>query len=185
MPDDENTAQNPIPEENSIPASPQELTPEVPIPTSTSEQVAMPPQATEALTEAESAVLVNIDNEQISPIEPENPAPEQTAQTENPSVNESISEAPTQPTAQIPVNEPFAKRTLLAKAREMIQFRKRRKLEKIMGMFLKKASITNDQVEKLLHVSDATATRYLEQLEKESKIKQVGKTGKEVSYSKI
>jgi hypothetical protein len=30
-----------------------------------------------------------------------------------------------------------------------------------------------------------TATRYLSQLEKEGKIKQVGKTGKSVFYSKI
>jgi predicted HTH transcriptional regulator len=33
--------------------------------------------------------------------------------------------------------------------------------------------------------SDATATRYLSQLEKEGKIKQSGKTGKGVSYSRI
>ena len=45
--------------------------------------------------------------------------------------------------------------------------------------------VTNDEVEKFLHVSDATATRYLSQLEKEGKIKQNGKTGKGVSYSKI
>jgi predicted HTH transcriptional regulator len=34
-------------------------------------------------------------------------------------------------------------------------------------------------------VSDATATRYLEILEKENKIKQTGKTGKGVTYTKI
>ena len=48
--------------------------------------------------------------------------------------------------------------------------------------------ITNDEVEKLLHVSDATATRYLSQLEKEGKIKkneEKGKRGKWVSYSRI
>jgi DNA-binding IclR family transcriptional regulator len=37
----------------------------------------------------------------------------------------------------------------------------------------------------LLHVSDATATRYLETLEKEGKIKQVGKSGKYTHYEKI
>ena len=45
--------------------------------------------------------------------------------------------------------------------------------------------ITNDEVEKLLHVSDATATRYLQALEKENKIKQTGVTGKAVFYEKI
>lgn len=72
---------------------------------------------------------------------------------------------------------------LLAKAKNVIQFRKRKKLDKIMTLFLKQSKITNDEVEKILHVSDATATRYLSQLEKEGKIKQVGKTGHAVSYS--
>ncbi len=74
---------------------------------------------------------------------------------------------------------------LLTKARLIIQIRKRKKLEKIMTLFSKKPQITNDEVEKLLHVSDSTATRYLSQLEKEGRIKQTGKTGKAVSYSKI
>lgn len=76
-------------------------------------------------------------------------------------------------------------RELLIKARNMIQFRKRKKLDKVMTLFLKKSKITNDEVEKFMHVSDATATRYLSQLEKEGKIKQSGKTGKSVFYSKI
>ena len=76
-------------------------------------------------------------------------------------------------------------RELLVKARSMIQFRKRKKLDKIMTLFLKKQKITNDEIEKFMHVSDATATRYLSQLEKEGKIKQSGKTGKSVFYTKI
>ncbi|MEK7227412.1 MAG: winged helix-turn-helix transcriptional regulator [Patescibacteria group bacterium] len=75
-------------------------------------------------------------------------------------------------------------RSLLAKARDIIQFRKRKKLEKIMNLFLKKQSITNDEVEKLLHISDATATRYLDQLEREGKIQKQG-NGKYVSYVRI
>lgn len=76
-------------------------------------------------------------------------------------------------------------RELLVKARNMIQFRKRKKLDKVMTLFLKNSKITNDEVEKFMHVSDATATRYLNTLEKENKIKQTGKTGKSVFYSKI
>jgi predicted HTH transcriptional regulator len=76
-------------------------------------------------------------------------------------------------------------RELLVKARNAIQFRKRKKLDKIFNLFAKRTSITNDEVEKFLHVSDATATRYLSILEKEGKIKQSGKTGKGVSYSRI
>ena len=44
--------------------------------------------------------------------------------------------------------------------------------------------ITNNAVEKLLGVSDATATRYLEELEKEGLIKQQGETGKYTYYRK-
>ena len=86
--------------------------------------------------------------------------------------------------AIIPKSKSLA-RELLVKARNMIQFRKRKKLDKIMTLFLKKQKITNDEVEKFMHVSDATATRYLSQLEKEEKIKQSGKTGKSVFYSKL
>ena len=78
-----------------------------------------------------------------------------------------------------------AVREVLVKARVAIQDRKRKKRDKIMLALTTKSKITNDEVEKLLHVSDATATRYLSALEKENKIKQVGKTGHGVVYSKI
>ena len=70
-------------------------------------------------------------------------------------------------------------------ANETRQKKKREKIDEILTLFSENKEITNDEVEKLLHVSDATATRYLETLEKEGKIKQVGKTGKGVSYTKI
>lgn len=114
---------------------------------------------------------------------------------------------PEPPTAQIPANEPIAPaseplpppsspasvfspvvhlaRDLAAKARAVIQSRKKVKLDKIMEVVNAKGKITNDQVEKLLHVSDAIATRYLAQLEKEGKVKQEGKTGKSVKYSRV
>ena len=76
-----------------------------------------------------------------------------------------------------------AAREILVKARVAIQDRKRKKRDKIMQALNAKNKITNDEVEKLLHVSDATATRYLSALEKEGKIKQVGRTGTGVTYS--
>lgn len=113
---------------------------------------------------------------------------------------------PTTPTAQIPPNEPIepepdpiqppsaaapvqtgilhTARDLLNKARVAIQDRKRKKRDKIMQTLNTKNKIANDEVEKLLHVSDATATRYLSALEKEGKIKQVGRTGTGVTYSR-
>ena len=46
-----------------------------------------------------------------------------------------------------------------------------------------KKGITSENVEKLLDVSNTTAGRYLNALESENKIKQVGKSGKGVYYT--
>ncbi len=72
--------------------------------------------------------------------------------------------------------------SLLAQAREKLQFRKRKKLDRILAEVTKKGKITNDEVEKLLHISDKTAERYLSQLIKEQKIKTNGKKGKAIEY---
>lgn len=72
--------------------------------------------------------------------------------------------------------------SLLAKAREKLQFRKRKKLDRILVEIGKKGKITNDEVEKLLHISDKTAERYLSQLVKEQKIKTNGLKGKALLY---
>ena len=130
-----------------------------------------------------------------TPTEAVNEQKTEEKQAKNEASPEPVSEpveAPEPQTAQIPVNEPLERkpkssfaRELLITARNAIQFRKRKKLDKVMSLFLQQSKITNDEVEKFLHVSDATATRYLSQLEKEGKIKQSGKTGKGVSYSRI
>lgn len=45
--------------------------------------------------------------------------------------------------------------------------------------------INNEDVRKLLNVSDTTACRYLDELEKENLIKQVGTDGPKVYYKKV
>ncbi len=145
------------------------------------------------------------------PVEPTTPPEAATA----PAEPEVVQSEPETQTAQIPANEPLPpeperiapapeppqaaasasatpapvathpSRDLLVKARATIQDRKRKKLDKILEFLNTKGKLTNDEVEKLLHVSDATATRYLSALEKEGKIKQVGKTGKAVEYTRI
>jgi predicted HTH transcriptional regulator len=42
--------------------------------------------------------------------------------------------------------------------------------------------ITNNEAETLLGIADATATKYLQELEDEEKIRQIGKEGKSVYY---
>jgi Fic family protein len=57
--------------------------------------------------------------------------------------------------------------------------------KEIMTLFsVTGARITNDDVQRLVNVSDATATRYLEELEQEKLITQVGREGKYVYYEK-
>ncbi len=48
--------------------------------------------------------------------------------------------------------------------------------------FLHGGMVTNNIVELLCRVSDSTATRYLQSLEDEKKLKQIGKTGRSVFY---
>jgi len=54
---------------------------------------------------------------------------------------------------------------------------------KILEFMREKERVTNNDIEKLLVVSDATSTRYLDELEKEGKIEQHGTTGKSVFYT--
>lgn len=132
-------------------------------------------------------------------VEPLSPGPAQAPETAPEPPSEPIDEpapipepqpipepatAPPVQTSTPPIIQTSFARELLVKAREVIQFRKRKKLEKIMGMLLKQARIANDDVQKLLYVSDATATRYLDQLEKEGRIKKEG-AGKYLSYSRM
>lgn len=73
-------------------------------------------------------------------------------------------------------------KNLLLKAREKIQFNKKKKLDKIIELARGKGKINNADVCKALHVSQATATNYFNELEKQGRLRQVGKTGHEVFY---
>lgn len=166
---DEDTSQAPVPE-----STPPEPAQEVPV------HIEIPsPALTEPLTsETQTAQMPA---SEALPSEPEPIAPDsinslQAAQ--KPSATASV------PNVPVPVPTHDA-RDLLVKARATIQDRKRKKLDKILEALNAKGIITNDGVEKLLHVSDATATRYLATLEKEGRIVQVGRTGKAVAYAKV
>ena len=167
------------------------------------EPVATPQEASPAPTEPEAVASESVT--EAPPVEAQTAQPEtQTAQMGRnepigsesapvdgplPATSEPLPEQKpaSQPSAPVSVVAPIVNlgRDVLSKARATIQSRKKSKLEKIMTELEKKGKVTNDEVEKLLHVSDATATRYLSALEKEGKIKQVGKTGIGVVYEKI
>jgi len=74
------------------------------------------------------------------------------------------------------------------KVDSMIEEQEHEKLERkqrIVEFLVDKDNITNDDVQKLLGVSDATAERYLNELEKEGKLKQMGGEQKDTYYSKL
>ena len=149
------------------------------------------PPPTEASAISSDAGVPPID----APVEKNNDisqiTPTETPSVPNSSTTEPISAAPEIPPLAPtlpaePVQAPAMdaqnapkrdSRSFLAKALEKIQFRKRAKLEKIVKLAGEKHSITNDQVEKLLRVSDATATRYLTDLMRQGRLRQVGARG--------
>lgn len=55
----------------------------------------------------------------------------------------------------------------------------------IMQLLAQQGEITNNDVETLLAVSDATATRYLDHMETAGLIVQKGKTGRSVYYTAV
>ena len=65
-------------------------------------------------------------------------------------------------------------RALLAKANAKLHSNRQKKLDNLMLMAQKKRMITNDDVQKLLRVSDATATRYLVKLVEQGRLVRAG-----------
>ena len=66
-----------------------------------------------------------------------------------------------------------------------MQEKKEQAKEKIMELFESRGKISNSDAAKALGISRNTVIRYLDELEAESKVKQVGKTGQAVFYTKI
>ena len=73
MADEEKTTQNPIPEENPLPTSPQEPMAEIPFPTIDSTPTDMLPEVLESPRNSDNAVPVNNANAQNEPISTSNP----------------------------------------------------------------------------------------------------------------
>ncbi len=63
--------------------------------------------------------------------------------------------------------------------------KKKENKEKILTLFKHRDTIVNNDVEKLIGVSDSMATKYLQELEDDGKIEQIGSTGHAVYYRKL
>jgi len=112
--------------------------------------------------------------------EPNSPphAPPEASQGTAPPQSEPPTQPPTVQSSSTPPAfapssaQPIA--THRAEALEKRMVKKREKLEKIVAHARSKRSITNNNVQLLLHVSDATATRYLSELVRRGSLKRVG-----------
>lgn len=122
----------------------------------------------------------NTQNSEVRPeIQPESslsqpePEPEQLESSSGP--ESVVSQQQTAPSVVVPPSK-LTPKELWVRFREKVIERKSKKLEKIVALALKDKQITNDDVEKLLHVSDATATRYLQELVRQGRLKRSGTT---------
>lgn len=73
----------------------------------------------------------------------------------------------------------------LAEYNLKLQEKKQEAKNKILEMLNGKRKVSNQDVVKMLGISSMSVVRYLDELEKEGKVKQIGKTGKKVFYQAI
>lgn len=184
MSDDQNQDLAP---QQGLPQSPEEPTVEAPIPSADSTPTDMPPVAPEAPRDAVTPIPVEDQNGAVNELESKEVEPTKELEVTEESIPELIqathdeSAAPAPRTPQVPQTQPLAQqdehgfiKSLLIKAQAKIQFNKHKKLDKIIQLAQKKQIITNDDVQKLLYVSDATATRYLVKLVQQGRLTRIG-----------
>ncbi|MEI6305139.1 MAG: hypothetical protein WCP09_03960 [Candidatus Taylorbacteria bacterium] len=171
--------------------------PETPVssPTDGSEASNTPPEAPESPTNDSIITPVKDQNGGVNQPESEVSKPPKVAETsqsdkDQPQLNlepvqpistQSAPSAPTLPTPQAPQLQSSAQpdqtgfiRALLAKAQAKIQFNKQKKLDKIILFAQKKKIVANEDIQLLLHISSATATRYLVKLVQQGRLARVG-----------
>jgi len=144
----------------------------VPVETTTLTTSPAPESSEEPLPELPPTVIPTIP----APVQPEEP----TLTQSEPTLVQNLAPVPqTTPEPVIPQSEPVTTqpsrlRQLLDKALITLDLRKQKRFEKIMTLAQKKGSINNDDTQKLLRVSDTTASRYLGALARQGKLNRVG-----------
>lgn len=180
--DDQNTSteqvtQAPVqaPEPTSAPIEPESSQPKGSIPTD------LPSEAPESAIDAPAPIPVEDQNSGVN--QPESEVLEAPiSEPVQPISAQSVpASAPAALTLQTPQSQSPAQqdqtgfiRALLAKAQAKIQSNKQKKLDKIILFAQKKKVIANEDIQKLLHVSSATATRYLVNLVQQGRLARMG-----------
>lgn len=67
---------------------------------------------------------------------------------------------------------------------EKQQEQKKQNLEKIMEMFAGNAELSNAEIRQKLGLDDRTVVNYMDELERQGKVMQAGKTGRYTRYKK-
>ncbi len=141
----------------------------------------LPPEALESPTDVPTIIPVESDNLGLNQPESKSIEP-----PKEPEMAESNSVTPVQvaPAPSAPVasqTQSLAQQdqvgfihSLLIKAQAKIQFNKQKKLNILVQLAQKKQIITNSDVQKLLRVSDRTATRYLVKLVQQGRLNRIG-----------
>ena len=168
---------NPTPTAADTPVTPAETPIETPVVPAPPPAAPIPEPITPA--SADSAFVATPAKEAATADKPVEPIPAPVSPAPAPT-----SQAPAPPPAPSPAPEASSPiQRLLAKAKEKIQFRKQAKLEKIMVFAKAQGGVTNDQAQKLLRISDATASRYLAQLTKSGRLRLVKAVGRGARYT--
>lgn len=141
----------------------------------------LPLEAPESPTDAPTPIPVESDNSGLNqpeskPVEPLN---EPEIVKSNLVTPVQVAPAPSTPVASQPQSlvqqdQVGFIRSLLIRAQAKIQSNKQKKLSILMQLAQKKRSISNSDVQKLLRVSDRTATRYLVKLVQQGRLNRVG-----------
>jgi len=146
--------------------------------------VDLPPDAPESPISDSAPIPVEDQNSGVN-----QPESDTTEPSNEPSVSEPVQSqsapapvsAPASLTPQVPQPQSPAQqdqtgfiRALLAKAQAKIQSNKQKKLDKIIMFAQKNKIIANEDIQKILHVSSATATRYLVKLVQQGRLARVG-----------
>ncbi len=62
---------------------------------------------------------------------------------------------------------------------------KKKNLESILGLLETNTPLTNNHIEQMLGIPESTVTRYMDELERQGKVRQVGTTGRDVFYELV
>jgi hypothetical protein len=142
-------------------------------------------QATPAETVPDTAPVATIPELAVSPVL-KTPIPEVSVSTPKPATPEPASQ-PLPSVASSPATGPHFGRYSVSEAQalaiEAKRSRVQKMLDRIMAAVGKQGSITNDETEQLLHVSDRTASKYLTRLFKSGLLSRIG-SNRHIRYEK-